>query len=67
MPIMRKKIDSQYKGFPLRSHGKNIEEFISEKPNLFTSDFQFPIMVLRESALAHNIARMAAYCKGLAC
>ena len=65
MPIKRKKIDSQYKGFPLRSHGKTIEEFISEKPNLFTSDFQFPIMVLRESALAHNIGRMAAYCKGL--
>ena len=64
-PITQKKIDWQYKGFPLASYGKTISEFVASKPNLFTSDFQFPIMVLRDSALKHNIARMASFCKGL--
>jgi D-serine deaminase-like pyridoxal phosphate-dependent protein len=34
----------------------------SERPPLFGGDFAMPLLVLRESALAHNIAAMAAYC-----
>jgi len=30
--------------------------------NLFAGDFWFPVLVLKESALAHNIARMARLC-----
>jgi D-serine deaminase-like pyridoxal phosphate-dependent protein len=58
-------ISAIHKGFPLWAHGVNIESFLATRPNLFTSDFQFPIMVVHESALAHNIARMAKYCDGL--
>lgn len=58
-------INSSFKGFPLAAHGTDVVQFLATKPNLFTSDFQFPIMVLRESALAHNIERMAQYCAGL--
>ena len=48
---------------PIAAQGKSPAEFLATKPNLFTSDFQFPVMVLRDSALEHNIKRMAAYCK----
>ena len=48
---------------PIAAQGKSTAEFLATKPNLFTSDFQFPVMVLRDSALEHNIQRMAAYCK----
>ncbi len=58
-------ISPQYKGFPLAGHGKSVTRFLESKPNLFTADFQFPIMILKESALSHNIERMAQYCKNL--
>lgn len=50
---------------PIAAQGKSISDFLATKPNLFTSDFQFPIMILRDSALEHNINRMATYCKSL--
>jgi D-serine deaminase-like pyridoxal phosphate-dependent protein len=50
---------------PIAAHGSSIADFLSTKPNLFTSDFQFPIMILRDSALENNIKRMASYCKSL--
>jgi D-serine dehydratase len=34
----------------------------SQRPPLFGGGFAMPLLVLRESALAHNIAAMAAYC-----
>ncbi len=34
----------------------------SQRPPLFGSGFTTPLLVLRESAVAHNIAAMAAYC-----
>ena len=54
-----------HKGLPIRAQGMSIKDFIATKPNLFNSDFQLPIMVLRESALSHNIQRMADYCSSL--
>ena len=50
---------------PIAAQGLSIADFLSTKPNLFTSDFQFPIMILRDSALENNIKRMASYCKSL--
>ena len=50
---------------PIAAQGTSIAEFLSSKPNLFTAGFQFPVMVLRDSALEHNITRMASYCKSL--
>ena len=55
-------IEFKYKGFPIDSYGKTLEQFLATKPNLFTSNFQFPIMVLRESALNNNIAQMMSFC-----
>ena len=50
---------------PIATQGSSIADFLSTKPNLFTSGFQFPVMILRESALEHNIKRMASYCNSL--
>lgn len=59
----RKIIDSTFKGLPIEAHGKTIGDFLNSKPSLFSSGFQFPVAVIRETALSHNIARMAQYCK----
>jgi len=58
-------ITAFHKGFPLASVGKSVSAFIAEKPNIFSSGFQFPLMILRESALNHNIKRMADYCSSI--
>ena len=56
-------IDSRYKGLPEKAQGRSFKSFLESKPNLFTSEFRFPIATLRKSALDHNLMRMAAYCK----
>ena len=58
-------IEISNKGFPLNSYGKTVDQFLSTKPNIFTSGFQFPIMVLKDKALKHNIDRMARFCKSV--
>lgn len=55
-------MSSDFKGAPISSHGITIGEFLAEAPNLFTSEFQFPLAVLRKSSLEHNLRRMAQYC-----
>ena len=59
-------IEDKYKGFPIDSYGKTLEQFLATKPNIFTANFQFPIMVLKESALKNNIAQMMSFCKSVA-
>lgn len=56
-------IDARYKGLPEKAQGQSFKSFLDSKPNLFTSEFRFPIATLRKSALDHNLSRMAAYCK----
>jgi D-serine deaminase-like pyridoxal phosphate-dependent protein len=56
-------IEDKYKGFPIDSYGKTLEQFLATKPNLFTANFQFPIMVLKESAIKNNIAQMMSFCR----
>jgi D-serine deaminase-like pyridoxal phosphate-dependent protein len=58
-------IDETHKNFPLSSHGVTAKKFIKSKPNLFTSGIQFPMMVLKESALKNNISVMAEYCRSV--
>jgi D-serine deaminase-like pyridoxal phosphate-dependent protein len=54
-----------YKGMPLSSRNQSERDFLASSPNLFISEFQFPVMILRDSALRHNINRMASYCKSI--
>lgn len=58
-------IEGIYKGFPIDSYGKTLEQFLATKPNLFTANFQFPIMVLKESAVKNNIAQMMSFCNSV--
>ena len=60
-----KVIESTLKGFPIDSYGKTLEAFLASKRNLFTSNFQFPIMVINERSLKNNIDRMASFCKSV--
>jgi len=55
-------ISIEYKSFPIESYGSSINDFISKKPNIFKSGFQFPLMVLKKDALMNNINLMAKYC-----
>ncbi len=63
LALDQKVVTSFFKGLPIEAHGETIREFLDSKPSLFSSGFQFPVTVIREDALAHNIARMAQYCK----
>jgi len=60
-----KVIESTFKGFPIDSYGKTLEQFLATKPNLFTSNFQFPIMAIKEKSLKNNIEQMAKFCKSV--
>ena len=60
-----KLIEIGYKGFPLDSYGKSVADFLSNKPNIFNSGFQFPLMVLKQDALTHNIDKMSRFCKSV--
>ena len=59
------KIDTSFKGLPLIAQGKTIQEFIKSAPNLFTSDFQFPIAILNKTSLENNLHRMAEFCRDI--
>jgi len=58
-------IEIGYKGFPLDSYGKSVADFLAKRPNIFTSGFQFPLMVIKQDALTHNIDRMPRFCKSV--
>lgn len=58
-------IEDKFKGFPIDSYGKTLEQFLATKPNLFTANFQFPIMVLKEAAIKNNIAQMMSFCNSV--
>jgi D-serine deaminase-like pyridoxal phosphate-dependent protein len=58
-------IEGSFKGFPIDSYGKTLAAFLATKPNLFTANFQFPIMVLKESAIKNNIAKMMSFCNSV--
>ena len=58
-------IEDKFKGFPIDSYGKTLEKFLATNPNLFTANFQFPIMVLKESAVKNNIAQMMSFCNSV--
>lgn len=55
----------EFKGFPFSFDITKENKFLKSRPNLFASQFQFPIMVLKESALKNNISVMAEYCRSV--
>ena len=53
----------QYKGWPRLVGGADLGTATSGEFNLFADDFMFPVMVISESALAHNISTVARFCE----
>jgi D-serine deaminase-like pyridoxal phosphate-dependent protein len=52
----------QYKGWPRSGEGFDLASVGQQGLNLFGGDFMFPVMVLAERDLAHNIETVARFC-----
>jgi len=55
-------IDWRAKGFPASAQGVIASDFVRAQPSLFEAGFSWPVMVIRRSAVDHNIAVLADYC-----
>ena len=53
----------QYKGWPVTSTGIDLDSIARQQLNIFRDGFMFPVMVLAEEALAHNISTVARFCE----
>ncbi|MDR0440750.1 MAG: amino acid deaminase, partial [Candidatus Accumulibacter sp.] len=51
-------LDRHYKGFPTAAAPCRLDAIASRHWNILAGDLPFPIAVLRDSALSHNIAWM---------
>jgi D-serine deaminase-like pyridoxal phosphate-dependent protein len=56
------RIDWRHKGMPAELHGLTVAEALATGPNLFSSGFVGPLVVLDVNAIDHNIATMAGWC-----
>ena len=52
----------QYKGWPRYAEGFDLESVGRRGLNIFADDFMFPVMVLAERDLAHNIETVSRFC-----
>jgi D-serine dehydratase len=56
-------LDNTFKGFPPAAAPCAIEEIVEKRWNILAGDLPFPIAVLKDSALRHNIAWMRAFAR----
>src|SRR5256885_5167127 len=60
--ILDEPIDFRYKSFPATA-STSIRDVGKRNWNVLEGEFMFPTMVLKESALRHNVGAMASLCK----
>ena len=60
--VLDEQIDWRYKSFPAGPPTR-IREVRARNWNVLGGDFMLPVMVLKDSALRHNIELMSSYCK----
>src|SRR5215831_19475992 len=62
--LRNRPISGTEKGFgvPALGGGVSSARLGAGRPSLFGPGFTMPVLVLRESAVAHNVSAMAAYC-----
>ncbi len=60
--VLAEPIDWRYKAFPL-GDGVTVGEAGRQGWHALDGDFDLPVLVLKESAIDHNIALMAQYCR----
>jgi D-serine deaminase-like pyridoxal phosphate-dependent protein len=58
----RQPLDWRAKGWPALPPGTTVEQFVADRPSLFTAGFLPPVMTLRDSAVDANVATMADFC-----
>ncbi|MEZ5664620.1 MAG: amino acid deaminase [Burkholderiaceae bacterium] len=56
-------LDSRLKGFPARSPAMSVAEAGQQDWQLLRGDLPLPLAVLKASALSHNLAWMAGFCR----
>ena len=61
-PVLRELIDWRYKSFPA-GPAIPIRAVAGQDWNVLEGDFMFPVMVLKEAALRHNLEAMAGFCR----
>ncbi len=56
-------VDERFKGFAPSIYGRRLGDLVRDRVTLFDGSFTPPVMVLKNSALRHNIETMAGYCR----
>jgi D-serine deaminase-like pyridoxal phosphate-dependent protein len=56
-------IDWRHKGFPATSEPISVADVATQRWSLLAGDLLLPVIVLKESALEHNISLMARFCR----
>jgi D-serine dehydratase len=60
-PVLSSVLDSQLKGFPYDAAPCEIKQIASREWNILRGDLPFPIALLKQSALTHNLHWMAEF------
>jgi D-serine deaminase-like pyridoxal phosphate-dependent protein len=61
--LLEEPVDWRYKGRPAAREPLTLSTLGQQRWNLLAGDLLLPAMVLKQSALEHNIARVAEYCR----
>jgi D-serine deaminase-like pyridoxal phosphate-dependent protein len=61
--LLEEPVDWRYKGRPAAREPLTLSTLAERRSNVLAGDLLLPAMVLKESALDHNIARIADYCR----
>jgi D-serine deaminase-like pyridoxal phosphate-dependent protein len=61
--LLEEPIDWRYKGRPAAREPLTLSALAEQRWNVLAGDLLLPAMILKESALEHNIARVAEYCR----
>ena len=61
--LLAEPIDWRFRCFPATREPASIGELADRRWNVLAGDFLLPVVVLKESALAHNVELMARYCR----
>ena len=61
--LLRETVDRRFKGFPPAAPPMTLDEIGRQAWSLREGDVPLPLLVIKASALEHNIARMQRYCR----
>ena len=56
-------LEWQYKGWPRSTDSTDLQSIASQRLNIFSDDFMFPVAVISARDLDHNLATVARFCE----